>query len=199
MARFQSGTLGRSIKRFGRFARGPKVQRVGHSWKYSTLTNSALPIGVTTTDIVLFDSTDWEGITTTAVPVKNVSFDVAIGITWTPLQAAAAVFQSGSIWSAVMVLDRDDTGGTLGAKLAEQRALWWSQHANNWVTWPLANTDDPTPGATNRGLNFRARGKQRFMKFDEELRLLISPQVNLNTVITDARLFVLARLSWETP
>lgn len=203
MARFRSGTLERSVRRWGRmpkFGRG-KLERVKHSWKYVELENTAMSLnGASSAEVVLHDSADWVPATSGGVGCKNVAFDLNITCTWTPVGDSANIFLNGQLLMGIFIQDADDVqGGPIADVFGECRALVWDQ-----FVWRSEGMDLATPtGAIFvppiLRWNRRVRGKARYLKFDEELRLSIGPQNDLTSTIDDMRLSVFGRVSWETP
>jgi len=200
--KFRSGTLERSVKRWGRFP-GKKLQRVQHSWKYVELANTAVSRdGATPTDIAFFTAVDFQ-VGAVATGVKNVAFDLCVGLAWTPTTDAANIFHNASVRWGIFCLDADDvpTGATaLEDTFATQRALKWGMFARNWQGQDLTAADGPFWQPMNAThYNFRVRGKQRFVKFDEELRFILQNSTTLTDVMGDQRLHIWGRVSWETP
>jgi len=200
--RFRSGTLERSVKRWGRFP-SKKLQRVGHSWKYVELANHAVSLtGNTLSDITFFSAVDFQ-VGAVAAGCKNVSFDLACAVGWTPKNDASNVFHNATMRWGIFCLDADDapTGGTaLEDTFATTRAIRWGLIGRNWNGMELANADgvtSHTPDSMSH--NWRVRGKQRFVKFDEELRFMFQNSTDLSDVLGDIRLHIWGRVSWETP
>lgn len=200
--RFRSGTLERSVKRWGRFPRA-KLQKVGHSWKYVELANHAVSLtGNTLSDITLFSAVDFQ-VGAVASGCKNVAFDLACGYCWTPKTDAANIFHNGSVRWGIFQLDADDapTGGTaIEDTFATTRALRWGAFSRNFNGIDLTVADGPfwQPIASTQ-VNWRVRGKARFVKFDDELRFMLQHSTDLSDAIGDARLHIWGRVSWETP
>lgn len=197
--RFRSGTLERSLRRWGpRMPRPSAIKRKQFAWQYVVSDNTALGSGGGTTDIVLFDNTDWHS---TASPenVRNVSLDLRIGVVWTPTANATNTFNSSALRAGIFVLDQEDTGQTAATVFADTRALWWDQIAMNLGTFPTASPFT-APDRTARQVNWRVKKRQRFLRLDEELRLLVAwTGTTTDDVIADARLFIFGRISFEIP
>jgi len=193
--RFRSGTLGKSLKRWGpKFPSTRSFKRKQFSWQYVTLDNSALLTGGGTTDIIVFDQTDWIALSDSNV--RNVSMDLNVGIVWTPT-TTGTTFNSHSVRGAMFILDADDTGQTLATTLASTRALWWNQTAMNLNTAAFA---DVGANWSSRAINWKVKRTARFLKADDELRFMVAfSGSNADDVISDARLFIFGRISWETP
>jgi len=200
--RFRSGTLERSVKRWGRFP-SKKLQRVAHSWKYVELANTAISRdGANPTDITFFSAVDFQ-TGAVATGCKNVAFDLCIGMAWTPTTDAANIFHNASIRWGVFCLDADDapSGATaIEDTFATTRALKWGMFARNFHGQDLTAADGPFWHPMNATcVNWRVRGKQRFVKFDEELRFMLQNSTSLTDVMGDQRLHIWGRVSWETP
>lgn len=202
MARFRSGTLERSIKRFGRFPRG-KLQRVGHSWKYVEVANSSIATGgATPQDFTVFSAVDFQ-VGAVAAGCKNVAFDLAVGVCWTPATDAANIFHNASVRWGLFQLDADDvpTGATgVEDTFATTRALKWGMFARNFQGMDLTVADGPfwQPISATQ-VNWRFRARARFVKFDEEVRFLIQPSTSISDAVSDMRIHMWGRVSWETP
>lgn len=196
--RFRSGTLQRSIKRWG--PKFPKVQRVQHGWKYVTLENQSMDIdGTTPTDVIICDADDW-ALTGTGVGCKNMTVDLAVAVAWTPKTDAANVFHNASIRWGLFCLDEDDVGAGIDGRFTDTRALRWGMLGNNFQGIDLTAADGPfwQPMTATRW-NFHVRAKQRYMKFGDELRFVICNSTDLLDVIGDQRLHIFGRVSWEIP
>lgn len=195
--RFRSGTLERSIKRWGpKMPRG-KLQRVQFSWKYITLENTSIPPGAATfPDIVMFNAVDWQ-VGSVATGCRNVAFDLCVGVAWTPENNVANIFHNASIRWGVFCIDTDDAPATLDDAFATTRALRWGMLGNNFHGMNLATPVYPQENAVR--WNFRVRFKQRYVKFDEEVRFMIQPSTDISDAVDDMRLHLFGRVSWETP
>lgn len=196
MARFRSGTLGRSVRRWGRLP-GMKApfKRIQHGWKYVDLEESSLDeTGVTTADIVLADADDWV-LVGTGTGVRNMVLELDIAIVWTPtIDETPATFNSWRLKAGIWCLDADDTGGGIDAAFGDQRAIWWRTFANNNDAAATANGQEYP-----RRVQWRARAKQRWLQLDQELRFKCKFDSDVGSVISDARLFIFGRVSWEIP
>lgn len=195
MARFQSGTLGRSIKRFGRFGARPNFKRKQFAYVYSTLDEAALDRTGAVNDFGLFDRTDFApAAAANASGCRNISFDICFGITWTP-QVTTLAYDSWRLDGAIFVMDADDVGGTITTQFASNRAITWNSWSRNTGEMPTALGVSPE----RRDINWRAKGRVRFMRLDEELRFLLQFNSNVTDTIIDARLSLMSRYSWEIP
>lgn len=200
MARFRSGTLERSVRRWGRFpgagGRGGKLQRVTHGWKYVTLGETALNLTTPNnnpTVVSLFDSGDFAP-STTGTGCKNVVFDLRVVTSWSPSITAVA-YDSWSFRAGIFCVDVEDDTGTHSSAYAEKRAIWWNFTGRNTgeqpATFGISNE--------NRAFTWVARGRQRWVDFDEELRIVAGFTDGVDSVISDARLSIFGRISWENP
>lgn len=192
--RFQSGTLGRSIQRFGRFPGGgmSRFKKKNFSWQYVELNEAAVSLAPGPLDIILFNASDWVDVSATGV--KNVSLDLRLMFTWTPT-VVAIEYDSWWVRGGIFVLDVDETGGTISSTFAAHRALWWNAAGRNTGEQPAAQGASPDI----RNINWTVRARQRFMKFDEELRFLFGFFATVTGTIADARMSIFGRISWETP
>jgi len=198
--RFRSGTLERSVKRWGRFPRFNKVKRVNHSWKYVELENQAIGlVGGGSTQIVIASATDWQQ-NSSGQGVKNMSLDLAIGFSWTPVSDAANIFGGRGIYWGVFCLDEDDAASPpIATQFSDTRALKWGALFRNWQGMELTAADGGPYVRTQLETNFRVRCRQRFMKFDDELRFCVGVNGDMSSTTSDLRLHIFGRVSWETP
>lgn len=196
MARFQSGTLGRSIKRFGRFqGRMPSFKRKQHAFVYSTLDEAALDRTGAVNEFVLFDRTDFSpAASANASHCRNVSFDIMFGITWSP-QVTTLAYDSWRLDAAIFIMDADDVGGNITTQFASNRAIAWNSWARNTGEQPSALGASPDI----RYINWRCKGRARYIRIDEELRFLLQFNSSVTDTLIDARLSLMSRYSWEIP
>ena len=197
---FRSGTLERSVKRWGPKTsfRRPKFQRVNHGWKYVTLENQTMTRdGTADTDIIIADFEDWEQSAVSAIGVKNMTVDLVCTVAWTPASNAQSVFHNASLRWGLFCLDTDDTVDQLDDTFATHRALRWGSFMCNFQgmtlgtpVWHMMNTTR---------FAFRVRAKQRYMKFEDQLRLKVQNSTDLTDVMGDQRLHIFGRVSWEQP
>jgi len=198
MARFRSGTLERSVKRWGRFPRfggGSNLKRKQHSWQYVEANEETIPLNSDTLQIILFDEQDW------AIPavaagsnVRNASFDLCFGVAYTP-QDSTLEYDSIALHWGIFALDNDDSTVAISGLFGTHRALKWDQKAWNIAEIPTENGPPEHP----RSWNWRVRFRQRFLRFDEQIQFAIAFQSAVSNVISDCRLFIFGRISWEVP
>lgn len=184
----------RPFKR-GRVSRTFKKKQF--SWKYVDLEAQTLNLSAgSTTDVVLTDNTDWVpgGLGVGGSGVKSMSFDLCIGMAWSPLETTLAYDTIGWRWG-IFCLDADDGTATEALLFANQRALKWDQFVFNAAEQPTALGSDGSFRAYNR----RVKAIQRFLKYDETLQFSCAFNAAANTVIAGAELFIFGRMSWETP
>jgi len=196
MANFRSGTLGRSVKRFGRFRSMNKFARKSFGFKYGTIDSLAVPTDATAEPrVVLFQASQAEPGGQFGGNVRNVSFDVALGFSWSidATPETNFTFISTAIRWAFLCVDSDDQTDNFEDYISDTRALAWGQHVLNIVS--ITNAIN----GAERQFNTRVRFKQRFMKFDDEV--LICPMLvqAADSAVSDLRMWVMSRVSWEMP
>lgn len=164
------------------------------AWQYVELEETALArTDGATTDVILFNSADWT-TNANAENVKNVSLDLRIMYAWSP-NVTTVAYDTWYLKGAIFVLDADEVGGTIDGTFAAHRALWWNAQGMNTGEQPTANGASPD----HRAMHWRVKAKQRFMKYDEELRFLTAFNSIVNETLADARVSIFGRMSWETP
>lgn len=195
--RFRSGTLERSVRRFGRMPKFGQFAKKSHSWKYVELDEQALDAAtLAPTDVSIIDSDDWQPAATPGLGVRNVSFDIAIGYTWST-QTIATTFDSWALRYGFFIKDRDDDPeASINDYFAEGRALEWHQVAFNTVENQAESGDSES---NVRQFNRRVRFKARFLKFDEEVRFATGFSTTASSTLADSRVWLFGRVSWETP
>lgn len=180
--------------RAGRRPIGRKFQKVGHTWQYVESEETAISRTGNTGELILLDNADWAPTATGAVPVKNVSIDLRIMLSWSP-EVTTLAYDSWYFQLGIFVLDTDDPLVIITTRFAGTRALWWDAQGRNTGEQPTANGVSPD----NRAINWRVKAKQRFLKYEEELRLAYGFNADVTATMADARLSVFGRQSWETP
>lgn len=190
--KFRSGTLERSVRRWGRFPKTP-YKRKQHSWQYVELEESSIGRDGSTDDVVLFNGDDWK-TGANADNVRNVSIDFYIGVCWTP-ESTTVAYDSWLFKTGIFVMDADDVNPVIDTMFATTRALWWGAGARNTGEQPTAQGISPE----SRLMTWRVRARQRFLKFDEELRLCWAFASNVTETLADVRGNLFGRISWETP
>lgn len=192
MARFRSGTLDRSLRRWGpKFPNPNKFQRKQHSWKYIHLNEQAMNLTNDPLEVTIVDSADWGDLA--GQGVRNMSADLVIGVTWAP-QTTALSFDSNALLWGIFCMDTEEPAALASDSFfSEQRAVVWDY----WPNLFIENAESQGVQTANR-YRTRVRFRQRWMKFNEELRLSIAFVSSVASVVNDARCFVFGRLSWET-
>lgn len=199
MARFRSGTLERSVKRWGPRMPSAKIKRVGHSWKYVILEDE--PVGMTgagSLQVTVVDSNDWIPATGNGLGCKNVVLEAAVSLSWTPETDASTVFNAGMMLYGVFIRDQDETTSPpIESCFDDARALKWGMYAKHF------NGMNDGAGLVSipelRMWQFRFKCRARYLKFDEELRFAIGVTSDLSDVFLDLRCHMFGRCSWETP
>lgn len=200
MSRFRTGTLGRSVARWGRMPRfGSRApfKRRQFAWKFFELEEDAVDTsGATVEDFILFDSTDWTADTGSSNPTgcKNVTLDMRVGLSWTPDLSAANIYNSAGWGCGIWCLDADDTGGTINNHFAAQRPIWWDHH---YMMFTSGTTT--VPNALARQWNKSVKCRQRYMGFDDELRFKFALDSSVASQVSDMRIGIFGRVSWEIP
>lgn len=197
MARFRSGTLERSVKRFGRFPSfgGRQFKKKQFGYLYAEVNEQAQALNGDTLQIILFDGLDWQtGGSGSQENVRNVSGDVAIGLAWTP-QNNALTFDSVAYHWGIFCNDVDDSTVLISALFASHRALKWDQKVWNSMEIDAEGFGPDYP----RQWNWRVKFRQRFMRQDDQLQFAGAFQNDSSSTIADARVFIFARFSWEIP
>lgn len=194
-SRFAPGTLERSVARFGRFPgrrRGAPFKKKQFLWKYVIAEDVAIDLTPVAQTIGLFDATDWQ-LNAAGSGVRNVSLDLQIVVTYTPA-ATTLAYNSWMMLQGIWCKDLDDPSFTLASDyFIDARALRWNMIAQNTGEQPTANGVSPD----SRTFRWHVKAKQRFMRLDDELLLVVGFEEAVATVINDARLFVFGRISWE--
>lgn len=189
--RFQTGTLGRSIKRFGRFPSMGSFKRKSFEWKYVTLDEAALNRSAgTPTTTTIVSASDWAGGGGSGV--RNVSFDLRVGVSWSP-EVTTVEYDSFALRAGLFIRDDDDATTAILDMFSQQRALWWNATFRNGGEQPTASG----VSAETRYINWTVRCKQRFMKFDEVADLSVAFNGATNGIMSDARVSIFGRVSWE--
>lgn len=194
MARFRSGTLERSVKRFGRMPSFNKFQRKSHGWKYVELIDSSIDLsGTVGTVAAIFTATDVAPGTIGGTGVRNVAADLVVGVTWSP-QTTALSFDSWAITYGFFCLDNDDTSDTIDETFGATRAI-------DWHMWARNSVEDGEGGSfvNDRHMQRRARWRQRFVRFDERIIIMAQANTSITSTISDMRLHIFGRVSWENP
>lgn len=197
MARFRSGTLEKSVKRWGRMPAFNRLKRKQFGWTYIQDDDNALIRTTDTNDFILFSHEDWDASTVSSSGVRNVSFDMRITITWTPESGAGFSFESWSwIWG-IFCKDEEDIG-TSFATFADTRALAWDEYALNMHRMNTGEATEPDYSRERR-MTWRTKARQRYMQHDDQLRYLGRFNQDVSGHLADARIFFFGRISWEIP
>lgn len=199
MRRFRSGTLENSVKRWG--PRMPSFQRFKKKqfqWFYFD-SNEPLSRSGDTDDFILFNKADFAPGGLAASGCRNISMDLRISVCWTP--ALDDFGFTSWHWSfGIFVLDQDDVEPTpFVGHFGEHRALYWESFANNTNSTPVITGDPSTFNAVGpeRRWTTRFKARQRFIKYDEELRLITQFGEATEDILSQARMFIFGRVSWE--
>lgn len=192
--RFQSGTLGRSIKRFGRFPRmGTPFKRKQYTGFVSTLSENSLSLVPVMLSTDLFAQADWaEGATDTVV--RNVMIDCRIMVTWSPTTTTVAYDSWYWHWMIMKVND-DETDASMALLASEYPPLAWDAFGRNTGEHPTAN------GALGQDRFYTARPKFKvpWVRSNEVIRLYASFNASVTETIADARISLVEHVRYELP
>lgn len=207
--RFQSGTLGRSIRRFGRFPRGPGFQRKKFGFYYATsfqqqaLTANADPIVVS-----LVSNDELVPATSVAtgaqVPVNNISVDALMIHQVLPTLGTQPGDVFGFLYTHWMIFkqDVDEDVTTFSSAAATNSAI-------KWGAWPWSIGGTGTPGGANMAAvvatmyqqTTRVRFRVSRLEKDEELIFLAarSQSEALTGYIDGYGVQLILRVRYEIP
>lgn len=202
--RFQSGTLGRSIRRFGRFPRpGFKRKQFAHLYSFGTIgyVASAPVLG----ELSLFSNSDvmtGGQIASGAMgPIRNVSFDVSAMLYLVPDLAAALVnYTAGpTYWHwAVYKQDVDESKSTMGEIMSTESCI-------RWGTIPVyfLSANGSAAIAANPSLVNQVRTKFRVSKLERDEEIVFAGAFSETTSFTaqldDMQCEIVQRVRYEIP
>jgi len=192
--RFQTGTLGRSIRRFGRFPRAPFKRK---SFGYFTATSSETAMDITTpapTSIVVFDPTDWSTGAAGLTGVRFCVVDLQMMVTWSP-QVTTLAYDSWYLHWFAINCDRDDAHTSMSGAAFEYKPLVWGAQGRNTGEQPSALGASPD----SRSINARMRFKTGFIPIDNEIRFMASVNGTATSTIADMRISLVAVVKYELP
>lgn len=193
MRSFRSGTLGRSVRRWGPRVNFGKFQRKSHQWKYVTDDEAAIDrTGASPLSYALIDSGDWSPSAAGGSGCRNIVIDFSFGCTWSHNNTATA-FESWGAKMGIFIKDRDDATSTLNAMFTSHRAIDWA----HWCRNTASSSSATVIGGTERYFIRRKKFKVNFLKFDEEVAFYFQLESDVTTVINDMRGFIFGRVSWE--
>lgn len=194
MSRFRSGTLERSVKRWGRMPSFNKFKRKQQAWQYVESSEVNLPVAGNTSEVVIFDAADWSSASGAGENCRNFRARLRVGVMWSP-ESTALAFDSWYVKAGVFVCDDDEVLANIDAYFGEKRARWWGCHFNNSTEQPAAIG----VGGQERHREWTINIRQNFLKLDEELRFIIAFNGNVTSTIADARYSIFGVEWWETP
>jgi len=197
---FRSGTLERSIRRWGpRMPTARKFKRKQHSWIYIRDGDNSLSRSGDSDHFILFNNVDWDPTGQGGgVNCRNVSIDLRHTVVWTPVTSTTPNFNSLSFIWGLWSLDEDDVQAQ-DLTFGESRALAWDEYALNYKSNTNGSENADALDVMIRRMTWRTRVRQRFMKFDDDIRYICRFNEDVTGVFTDARIFFMARISWEIP
>lgn len=203
MRRFRSGTLERSIRRWG--PRFPRIGRAGFKKKnfgtiYAHLTGADLdlPVNGNLFDVNLFDSTDWNNAAHigTDLVVRNVSVDIAFGLVGLPVNGN--VIGETSLRWGIFLVDSDDTFSTLDDYFSEYRAIVWGIQPFIASTRNTATSSASAP-AMELGFNMRRRFRISKVRETQTLTYAAALDISINGIWQDATHPLATRIRYELP
>jgi len=194
--RFQSGTLGRSIRRFGRFPTAG-LKRKQFATYYGTLLHSAVGLGGAMKEVTIIDESDWgpnSGSITGMVNVRNVSVDHCFIINM--IRDTGATLQEDWVLQWMIIkTDVDQAYTNIADAMAQDVAIRWGAFGNVTSTMPTGTTGNEA----RPSFNWRVKYSVPFIKEDQELRFLLQVLPGASGTLDEMNLSVVSRIRYEIP